>query len=111
MPVSLRPMPIANGGVSRDEVIDWGEQNTVTRPVREYLDGLDEDNGYKTPPKNISLADPASQWTAARGGPAYYAYSTNYLIDIDAGIIVDVEATPARRTDGVKSFLYFSVSG
>ena len=32
------------------------------------------------------------------GGPAFYAYSTNYLIDVQAGIIVDVEATPAWRT-------------
>jgi IS5 family transposase len=90
-------------GVSRDEMIDWGEPNTVTRPVREYLEGLDEENGYKTPSKNISLTDPAARWTAARGGPAYYAYSTNYLIDIDVGIIVDVEATPAHRTEEVKA--------
>jgi hypothetical protein len=34
-------------------------------------------------------------------GPAFYAYSTNYLIDLDAGIIVDVEATPAHRTEEV----------
>src|SRR3546814_17698161 len=58
--------------------------------------------GRKTP-KNISLTDPASQWTAAPGGPAFYAYSTNYLIDVDAGIIVDVEASPARRTDEVNA--------
>ena len=90
-------------GVGRDEVIDWGETNSVTRPVREYLDRLDEDNGYKTPPKQVSLTDPAAQWTAARGGPAYFAYSTNYLIDIDAGIIVDVEATAAHRTDEVNA--------
>ncbi len=45
--------------------------------------------------------------TAAPGGPAFYAYSTNYLIDLDAGIIVDVEATPAHRTpefEGKRSF-------
>ena len=27
------------------------------------------------------------------GCPAFYAYSTNYLVDVQAGIIVDVEAT------------------
>ena len=32
-----------------------------------------------------------------------YAYSTNYLIDLEAGIIVDVEATPANRTQEVDS--------
>jgi hypothetical protein len=28
---------------------------------------------------------------------AFFAYSTNYLIDVDNGIIVDVEATTAIR--------------
>jgi transposase len=90
-------------GVSRDENIDWGDPKSATRPVREYLDRLDEENGDKTPPKNISLTDPAAQWTAAPGGPAFYAYSTNYLVDVDAGIILDVEATPAHRLDEVEA--------
>ena len=42
-------------------------------------------------PKTISLTDPAARWTAAPGGPAFYASSTNYLIDLEAGVIVDVE--------------------
>lgn len=29
---------------------------------------------------------PAAQWTAAPGGPAFYAYSTNRLIDTKAGV-------------------------
>ncbi len=37
------------------------------------------------------------------GGPTFFAYSTNYLIDVKAGVIVDVEATPAYRTDEVNS--------
>jgi hypothetical protein len=53
--------------------------------------------------KNISLTDPSARWTAAPGGPAFYAYSTNYLIDLHTGIIVDVEATPAHRTKEVNS--------
>ena len=40
---------------------------------------------------------------AAPGGPAFYAYSTNYLIDTNAGIVVDVEARPAHRTLEVQS--------
>ena len=44
-----------------------------------------------------------ARWTAVLGGPAYYAYSTNYLVDTDNGIIVDVEATPALRTPEVWS--------
>ena len=33
----------------------------------------------------------------AHGGQAFFAYSTNYLIDVDNAIIVDVEATTAIR--------------
>ena len=49
-------------------------------------------------PRNRSLTDPAARWTAAPGGPAFYACSTNYLIDVHAGVIVDVEVTAAYRT-------------
>lgn len=85
--------------------IDWSRIGSISRPVREYLEMLDETaaEGEKKVPKNISLTDPAAQWTAAPGGPAFYAYSTNYLVDIDAGIVVDVEATPAYRSDEVNA--------
>jgi transposase len=79
---------------------DWGGGGHA---VREYLDALDGDEVAKTPPKRISRTDPAARWTAAPGGPAFYAYSTNYLIDTEAGIIVDVEATPALRSQEVES--------
>lgn len=86
------------------------QDTSPSRAVREYLDALDESNPVRDddldPPetrKNVSLTDPAASWTAAPGGPAFYAYSTNYLIDLDAGIIVDVEATPAHRTQEVES--------
>jgi hypothetical protein len=46
-------------------------------------------------PKFISPADPAARWTGAHGGQAFFAYSTNYLIDVDNAIIIDVEATTA----------------
>ena len=48
-------------------------------------------------PKFIAPADPATRWTAAHRGPAFFAYSANYLIDTDNAIIVDVEATTAIR--------------
>jgi hypothetical protein len=51
----------------------------------------------------VSLTDPAATWTAAPGGPAFYAYSTNYLIDLDAGIIVDVEASAVNKTAEVEA--------
>ena len=72
----------------------------ATRAVREYLDGIDEEASRRleVDRKNISPTDPAAQWTCAPGGPAFFAYSTNYLIDVQAGVIVDVEATSAHRT-------------
>jgi transposase len=86
--------------IKRDDDDDWPRPSGGTRAVREYLDALDE--GHR-PAKRISTTDPAAQWTAAPGGPAFFAYSTNYLIDTDAGIIVDVEATTANRSYEVES--------
>ena len=79
---------------------DW---NDGSRAVREYLDALTDQDGPVTPAKKISQTDPMARWTAAPGGPAYYAYSTNYLVDTEAGIIVDVEATTALRSHEVAS--------
>jgi transposase len=70
------------------------------RAVEEYLAVLDDAAfGAATDvvPKFVSPADPAARWTGAHGGQAFFAYSTNYLIDVDHGIIVDVEATTAIR--------------
>lgn len=86
--------------LDRDDDDDWPTPNLSTRPVREYLSSLDPD---QQPAERISLTDPQARWTAAPGGPAFFAYSTNYLIDVDAGIIFDVEATPAYRPDEVNS--------
>lgn len=81
----------------------WDKTAPLTRPVREYLEALDAAEEERTPPKNVSLTDPAARWTAAPGGPAFYAYSTNYLIDTQTGVIVDVEATPTHRTAEVNA--------
>ena len=78
----------------------WDRESSLSRPVREYLAALDEAE-EREPPKNISLTDPASQWTAGPGDPEFYAYSTNYLIDTKAGVIVDAEATRANIGDEV----------
>jgi transposase len=70
------------------------------RAVREYLAVLDDAAfGAATPvvPKYLAPADPASRWTCTHGGQAYYAYSTNYLIDLDHAVIMDVEASTAIR--------------
>ena len=86
-----------------DEPHVWQNPAHCKRAVREYLEGLDNEALGATIPKRISLADPQSSWTAAPGGPAFFAYSTNYLIDVAHGVIVDVEATPAHRTAEVES--------
>ncbi len=76
------------------------------RAVKEYLDTLDEaafGAASVVKPKFTSFSDPASQWTAARKGPAFFAYSDNYLIDTDHGVILDVEATRSIRQAEVGS--------
>jgi transposase len=79
---------------------EWSPPELASHAVREYLDVLDEAAfGGATPvvPKFISTADPASRWTGANGGLAFFAYCTNYLIDLDHAVIMDVEATTAVR--------------
>ena len=84
-----------------DDDDDWGGGS---RAINEYLDAMNGENPpAETPAKKVSQTDPMARWTAAPGGPAYYAYSTNYLVDTEAGIIVDVEATPAFRSQEVES--------
>jgi transposase len=70
------------------------------RAVEEYLAVLDDaafGAATEVTPKFISPADPAARWTGAHGGQAFFAYSTNYLIDVENAVIVDVEATTAIR--------------
>jgi hypothetical protein len=70
------------------------------RAVEEYWAVLDDaafGAATEVTPRFISPADPAARWTGAHGGQAFFAYSTNYLIDVDNAIIVDVEATTAIR--------------
>ncbi len=90
-------------GVPGTESVDWKDPALSTRAVREYLQALDGEPLAQVMPKNISLTDPQARWTAAPGGPAFYAYSTNYLVDVEHGVIVDVEATPANRAVEVES--------
>ena len=87
---------------------DWAalvaDIDDAPRAVQEYLDTLDDEAfgaAITTNPKFTAHADPASQWTAARKGPAFFAYSTKYLIDTDHSIIVDVDASLSNRTTEV----------
>src|SRR3984893_11108544 len=70
------------------------------RAIQEYLAVLDDaafGAATEVTPKFVSPSDPAARWTGAHGGQAFFAYSTNYLIDVENAIIVDVEATTAIR--------------
>jgi hypothetical protein len=83
-------------GVAKVEDLD----PTSSRAVAEYLAVLDDAAfGGATPvePKSISPTDPAARYTAAADGPAVYAYSDNYLVDLKNAVIMDVEATTVIR--------------
>ncbi|MDV7146028.1 IS1182 family transposase [Tropicimonas sp. TH_r6] len=89
---------------------DWDAQSIdpadAPRAVREYLEVLDDEAfgaASEVEPKFTSHSDPASQWTAARKGPAFFSYSDNYLIDTDRGVILDVEGTRSIRQAEVGS--------
>ena len=84
-------------GIDGDKGLPSG---AASRASAEYLSVLDDaafGAASEVTPKFISPADPAARWTGAHGGQAFFAYSTNYLIDTDHAIIVDVEATTAIR--------------
>jgi transposase len=89
--------------VAGEDGVDWGNPEQATRPVREYIAALHEENDSDTPPKAISLTDPAASWTCAPGGPAFFAYSTNYLVDLKAGIILDVQASAVNKAAEVEA--------
>ena len=48
-------------------------------------------------PKFVSRSDPAAKWTGALKGHAFFAYATNYLIDFDHAVIINVEVCRAIR--------------
>jgi IS5 family transposase len=83
--------------------VEWKKQIhpvAASRAVKEYLATLN-DAAYgaatEVQPKFVSPSDPAAQWTGALKGPAFFAYADNYLIDVQEGVIVDVEASRAIR--------------
>jgi hypothetical protein len=72
---------------------DWDRRpvpENAARAVEEYLATLDEaafGAASDVRPKFISPSDPAAQWTGANRGQAFFAYATNYLIDIENAVI------------------------
>src|SRR5690242_9257340 len=76
------------------------DSETASRAVKEYVATLDDaafGAASDVVPKFVSPSDPAAQWTGAHKGPAFFAYSDNYLIDVKFGVIVDVEASRSIR--------------
>lgn len=68
------------------------------RAINEYLAVLDDaafGAATEVPPKFVSPADPAARWTGAHGGQAFFAYSTNYLVDVENAIIRGNHGNPA----------------
>lgn len=76
--------------------VDWTPAKKESRAVREYLEQLDQNESLQRPQKSVSLTDPMAQWSGAKG-PAEFYYSTNYMIDIENNIILDVEASPSTN--------------
>ena len=76
------------------------DPTAASRAVKEYLVTLNEaafGAATEVQPKFVSPSDPAAQWTGALKGPAFFAYADNYLIDVQYGVILDVEASRAVR--------------
>jgi hypothetical protein len=86
--------------VPGDHYSPLAAKGEAVRAVQEYLAKLDDaafGAASDAVPKFISPSDPASQWTGVLKRPAFFAYATNYFIDTDNAIILDVEATRAIR--------------
>jgi transposase len=83
---------------------DWDpttiDPDEAPRAVREYLAVLDDaafGAASEVTSKFVAHADPAAQWAGTKRHAAIFAYSTNYLIDTDNAVIVDVETTRSIR--------------
>ena len=82
------------------------DREAQARPVREHLEALDAtvapepDEPRHEAPKYLSPTDPAAAWSI-KHGMGVFAFETNLLVDMEHGIIVDVEATPARLSQEI----------
>ena len=94
---------LVRADVNRQHAVDKADglpDPATSHAVREYLAMLDDaafGGATPVPPKQLAVADPAARWTAASRERAFFAYATNYLIDLQNAVIVDVEATTAIR--------------
>jgi transposase len=91
---------LIGGDAGRDrrvESVDAIREGALqTRPVRDYLNALNADNPvHQGDARYLSPTDPAAAWNT-KEGRGKFGYFSNYLVDTDHAVIVDVEATPAR---------------
>jgi hypothetical protein len=93
MPISSRSTP----GPRWNKELDAQAASCATKEYLARLDDAAFGAASDVTPKFVSPSDPAAQWTGALRGPAFFAYSDNYLIDVKFGIIMDVEASRAIR--------------
>ena len=75
----------------------------ATRAVRDYLCDLDAavpdlPGTVRQMPTAISLTDPSAA-VSTKHGKRVFAYGLNAMIDTASGVVLDVEAAPARKAD------------
>jgi transposase len=75
----------------------------ASRAVREYLADLeaaapDPEGVTRSPPKAVSLTDPAAA-LSSKHGPSAFAYGLNAMADTGSGIVLEVQAAPERFAD------------
>jgi len=87
--------------ISKEE-LKHVDPDDLPEVVQAFLETLDVEAGLAFP-KKISLSDPQSRWAANRQGAANFFYSANYLVDTQANIIVDAQASPTTRRYEVES--------
>ncbi len=84
--------------------VDWSEKQLARRAVQEFVEALESENPPINPdqaPKAMSPSDPCAAWTTRGRHKVMFGYSLNYLMDMEEGVILDVEATPTRITKEV----------
>lgn len=90
---------LIGSNASRDrrvEDVSTIREGNDARPAREYLEALDAANPvHHRDARYLSPTDPAAAWNT-KEGRGKFGYFSNYLIDTNHAVIVDVQATPAR---------------
>lgn len=85
--------------------VEWSQEQRARRAIKEYLAALESKNTPTNPerkPKAMSPTDPMAAWTTRGRNKVMFAYSLNYLIDMENAVVLDVEATPTRISKEVE---------